>query len=236
MAFIHSLSISERGLLTQRTQLHPTALILQGNVITITSSKRSLISQFRIPTSTMSSYDDRTRPRPHVSIPDAQRTPFNPNTSGHAFPAYSVEVTPPAYTEYGEESLANPWDRSPETPRPRVHSMTDGRPLGRTASASASSTRNGYMAFPEPQIYRSTSYTPTPTLQHRHSRSELLGSSGSLRLHKDPSIISFNSIASSYNRDDDSDHYGSGSGDVRHGSRITLDTAPLMFFSTSAQP
>ncbi|RDB26309.1 Rho1 guanine nucleotide exchange factor 1 [Hypsizygus marmoreus] len=165
----------------------------------------------------MSSYNGGdNRPRPHVAIPAL----LNRNVSPQApFPAYTVEVTPPAYTEYDESAtFANPWDdpqlATPVQGRPRVHSMTElsNRPLNRSASASANGT--GYMAFPEPQIYRSTSHSPPSqsarTLGHRHSRTEL-GSTPSLGLHQDPSTMSFVSTASSYHPDYDSDDYGSGS-------------------------
>ncbi|KAF8071933.1 hypothetical protein FPV67DRAFT_907308 [Lyophyllum atratum] len=161
-----------------------------------------------------------SRPHPHVSIPSPPLPPRY-NTQPIAgdpavpFPGYSIEVTPPPYTEYDEtpaSGLNREEDQSstPRTPRPRVHSMEPStQTLSRTRSAGA--TSNGsYMAFPEPQFYRSTSYSPAP--QHTRTRSHSqIGASPPLGFHYQPSTTSFRSIASSYNQGNDSDHYGSGS-------------------------
>jgi hypothetical protein len=178
------------------------------------------------------------RSRPHVAIPpdpgrqQQQGAQYPFNVSQVSTIPYAFEVTPPSYS-VESESLANPWDNPPSTPdtaRPRVHSMVElsGRPPSRTASASV--TRSGYMAFPEPQIYRSSSSRPTlqpaHTLNHRHSRSELI--SPTLGIHPGPSTTSFRSTASSYNQDHDSDHYGSGSGDVCVMLRLLSDLPYLI--------
>ncbi len=66
------------------------------------------------------------------------------------------------------------------------------------------------MAFPEPQIYRSTSSSasltpPSQTMRHSRSRSDL---SGAPHLRKEPSTVSIASHASSYHADHDEDeHY-----------------------------
>lgn len=174
------------------------------------------------------------RTRPHVAIPTGppphqqQNAQYPYNVSQVSTVPYAFEVTPPSYSiESG--SLANPWENSPPTPdtaRPRVHSMVElsGRPPSRTASAAVQRSGGGYMAFPEPQIYRSTSSRPSlqpaHPLSHRHSRSELI--SPTLGLHPGPSTTSFMSTTSSYHQDNDSDHYGSGSGDVCPGSCVIL--------------
>ncbi|KAJ7756435.1 hypothetical protein DFH07DRAFT_820553 [Mycena maculata] len=153
--------------------------------------------------------------RPHVDIPTprlppAARPPENTQPSPGG---YSFEVTPPPYTSWEDSEPP-----SSGTPRPRTHSLYEQpqNPLGRTVSASAS----GFMAFPEPQIYRSASVTSQnlggQPLGHRHSRSDL-GPAG-LRLQRDPSVTSFMTTASgAYYANDDSDFYASGSADD-HGS------------------
>lgn len=148
-------------------------------------------------------YTQNNRPRPHVSIPAGARAPTNPSPSARAFSPFSVEVTPPAYED---SPLANPWDSiqnssySPDTPRTRTQSMYSSYPGNSNASIS----------FPEPMIYRSTSarasLQPTPTLTHRHSRSDVGHSASAIRLHRDPSSISVASVAaSSYYHNDASD-------------------------------
>ncbi|KAF9468071.1 hypothetical protein BDZ94DRAFT_1209777 [Collybia nuda] len=173
----------------------------------------------------MSRNPDDRRTRPQVAIPtdplhQQQRIQYPYSVSQVPVVPYTFEVTPPSYN-IESRPLVNPWDNSPPTPdtaRPRVHSMVElsGRPPNRTASAAAG--RTVHMAFPEPQIYRSVSSKPTlqsaHALSHRHSRSELI--SPNLGLHSGPSTTSFTSMASSYNQDNDSDHYVSGSGDHNH--------------------
>ncbi|KAJ7104153.1 hypothetical protein B0H15DRAFT_11382 [Mycena belliarum] len=159
------------------------------------------------------------RPRPHVDIPPAlppgARAPQFPTPSS---PAYSIQVTPPPYD--------NSWDleepQSLGTPRPRPHSLYDQAQSSpsRTASASAS----GYIAFPEPQIYRSASATAAQNGQpvgHRHSRSDL--GPAALRLQRDPSTTSFMTYASSAYYPDDSDFYASGSADSHGDSNEASD-------------
>ncbi|KAF8896352.1 hypothetical protein BD779DRAFT_1668158 [Infundibulicybe gibba] len=83
-------------------------------------------------------------------------------------------------------------------------------PPSRSTSASASSSRTGFLPFPEPQLYRSISQerpkaSPPGVNGHRPSRSDF--GSASLRLHQDPSTASFASAVSSYYATEDNEYY-----------------------------
>ncbi|KAJ7773279.1 hypothetical protein B0H16DRAFT_1511726 [Mycena metata] len=159
------------------------------------------------------------RPRPHVDIPAARppgaRAPDTPQPSS----PYSIQVTPPPYDYTWDLDDSEP--QSSGTMRPRTQSLYQSpqNPPSRAVSASAS----GYMAFPEPQIYRSASATASQAqLGHRYSRSDI-GSTSSLRLQRDPSMTSFTTTASGayYTNDLDGDFYASGSDS--HGSNESGD-------------
>jgi hypothetical protein len=117
------------------------------------------------------------RPHPHVYTspmsPDG-RPPFSPPV--HAHTPYAFEVDPPG------GYLANPWDNDttePNTAHPS-HFNNNGndldipaRPRSRTRSVFEQPTE--YLAFPEPQLYRSSSQRVTSTPYHplhRNSKSD----------------------------------------------------------------
>jgi hypothetical protein len=156
--------------------------------------------------------------RPHVNIPALPSGARAPQTPQHSSPAYSIQVTPPPYDNAWDLELDDSEPQSSGTPRSRTHSLygTPQNPLSRTTSAAVT----GYMAFPEPQIYRSASSTASQTaLGHRYSRSDL--GPAALRLQRDPSMTSFTTDASgAYYTNDDSDFYAS-SADVRSVNRIS---------------
>ncbi|KAG6817659.1 hypothetical protein H0H87_005416 [Tephrocybe sp. NHM501043] len=132
------------------------------------------------------------------------------NDPAISFPSYSIEVTPPPYTEYDENPAYNvTWDDqipTPDTARPRVHSMnSSSRPLGRALSARATNGEIPYIASPEPQISRSVSYTPGAQQSRQRTRSNV---DPMPTLHAQPSSISLASTVSSYNQDHNSDPYG----------------------------
>ncbi|KAF7424638.1 hypothetical protein PC9H_009946 [Pleurotus ostreatus] len=92
----------------------------------------------------------------------------------------------------------------------RATSMFESGVVG-AGPVTGTSTR---MAFPEPQMYRSTSSSasltpPTQTMRHSRSRSDLSGQrAGAPQLRKEPSMVSIASHASSYHADHDEDeHY-----------------------------
>ena len=109
--------------------------------------------------------------------------------SSGAISPYAFEVTPPA----GD---LNPWEQLEEATTP-LQSEWPARPRSRTTSAFGPSTSN--LAFPEPHIFRSTSHRstlhPNRPIQHRSSKSDEALNIG---LHRDTSVSSFRSTASSY--------------------------------------
>ena len=118
------------------------------------------------------------RPNPHVytgSISPDGRPPFSPSPVRSAYSPYAFEVDPPG------GYMANPWDNDttePNTAHPshfRNNSDLDmpARPRSRTRSVFEPPTE--YLAFPEPQIYRSSSQRVTSTSYHplhRNSKSD----------------------------------------------------------------
>jgi hypothetical protein len=139
------------------------------------------------------------RPQPQVSIPPQQ----NGSRAGVPFPdSYSFEVTPPPYSETSTDDYTNPWGNeslvSSDTPTRLRTRSTIGHAESRPVST------DSYMAFPEPQLYRSTS--AGSKLQHRrgaHSES----SAAALGVHPGPSTASVATTASSYKQDNDSEDY-----------------------------
>lgn len=170
--------------------------------------------------------------RPHVSIPAGARPPVNPSPSARTpnsrasqLSAYDFEVTPPSRYPINQfpEHLSNPWDNvvytqmpspeSPTTSRQRAISMIDiaVRPPSRSSTTNLSGAPST-MAFPEPQIFRSASqrsslYPESGQTGHRPSRSDVGLPASTLRLQKYPSSTSLASTVSSYNPNDDSDHF-----------------------------
>jgi hypothetical protein len=116
------------------------------------------------------------RPHPHVYTgpisPDG-RPPFSPSPV-HAYTPYAFEVDPPG------GYMANPWDDDTEPNTAHPSHFSNGsdldmpaRPRSRTRSVFEPPTE--YLAFPEPQIYRSSSQRVTSTSYHplhRNSKSD----------------------------------------------------------------
>ncbi|KAF5377347.1 hypothetical protein D9757_007993 [Collybiopsis confluens] len=170
-------------------------------------------------------------PRPHLSIhpsqppppparylPPGAQQPTNPSPS-QAYSPWAFEVTPPPFTDDHQYApLRNPWDGTLENPRPRTVSLVNLHSDGSrtpTRVASLESPPTAPMAFPEPQLFRSTSQRSTG---HRSTKSDVLN----LRLQRDPSSLSLQSTqsANSWYYDDD-DVYGSASNES-HGEEDTL--------------
>lgn len=166
----------------------------------------------------MSSYQHH--PRPHVLIPPppppqsvlppGAQPPMNPSPSSRYTP-WAFEVTPPPYADEHFAPLNNPWpgEESPETLRHRTLSLINlpsenSRPPSRATGYQQAPSPP--IAFPEPQIYRSSSQR---VAGHKSSRSE---SVHDIRLHRDPSFQSITSTSSLYYDDDDT--YGSASNEV----------------------
>lgn len=169
--------------------------------------------------------------RPHVSLavgghlPFGSRNPMHPSPA--RFPAYTFDLSPPAY----DSDLPNPLDtqhaHASNTPldnaRPPMANERHHRPSSRSTSFSAIGTPS--MAFPEPQIYRSISHKQSSresTLQlpsrppsHQHSQSDRgPRPSRSIGIHQDPSVASFRSTASSYYQNNDDYNYASPTNEV----------------------
>lgn len=139
----------------------------------------------------------RQNNRPHVTIPPGARPPVNPSPAA-VYSPYAFEVTPP---NHPQSDFINPWDENatPVTARPR-----DLPPRSRTRTASVFESGSGVMAFPEPELYRSSSQRSTLSpnvghnLRHRASNSDFGPASSSLgRIHRDLSSTSLASFASS---------------------------------------
>jgi hypothetical protein len=117
------------------------------------------------------------RPHPHVNtgpIPLGTRFVVNPSPPDE-YPPYAFEVDPPG------ADLINHWDddtSAPSTAHPSYYGTSDAldippRPRSRTRSVFEPPTE--YLAFPEPQIYRSSSQRASPTPyhpRHRNSKSD----------------------------------------------------------------
>ncbi|GLB40420.1 putative CNH domain containing protein [Lyophyllum shimeji] len=168
---------------------------------------------------------NRTRRVPSPPLPPLPPRPETepiPNDPPIPFPEYSIEVTPPPYTEVDENpAFSVTWDGdqsgTPQAARPRVLSTgLSAATLSRTRSAGAT-TSGSYMPFPEPQIYPSTAYPPAPPLTRARSHSHL-GASPPVGLRHQSSTSSFRSTASSYNQEDNHDRYGSGYQEHNHGA------------------
>ncbi|KAJ7158753.1 hypothetical protein C8R46DRAFT_1110175 [Mycena filopes] len=160
------------------------------------------------------------RPRPHVDIPALPPGARAPDTPQPTSPAYSIQVTPPPYDYSWDLDDSEP--QSSGTLRPRTQSLFQAQQNANAPSRTVSASASGYMAFPEPQIYRSASATASQAqLGHRYSRSDI--GPAALRLQRDPSMTSFTTTASgAYYTNDDSDFYASGSADS-HGSNESGD-------------
>ncbi|KIM84853.1 hypothetical protein PILCRDRAFT_817654 [Piloderma croceum F 1598] len=118
------------------------------------------------------------RPHPYVytgPISPDERPPFGPSPV-HAYTPYAFEVDPS-----GGYHMANPWDNDttePNTAHPSHFSNSSdldmpARPRSRTRSVFEQPTE--YLAFPEPQLYRSSSQRVTSTVHHplhRNSKSD----------------------------------------------------------------
>jgi hypothetical protein len=136
------------------------------------------------------------RPFPHLAIPSGTQVPET-----EAFSPYAFEVTAPPNV------LVNPWEELEEATTP-YPSEWPARPRSRTTSASTPSTNN--IAFPEPQLFRSSSHRsnlrstlqPSRPLQHQFSKSDNTLSMG---FHRDMSVSSLASTGSSYYLVDDVD-------------------------------
>ena len=113
------------------------------------------------------------RPHPYVNtgaIPPGARRPANPSPA-EAYAPYAFELSPPGDTWDYEAS-------APYTARPSYYGNGNGldippRPRSRTRSVFEPPTE--YLAFPEPQIYRSSSQRVSPTSHrpiHRSSKSD----------------------------------------------------------------
>ncbi|KIK10379.1 hypothetical protein K443DRAFT_670999 [Laccaria amethystina LaAM-08-1] len=162
--------------------------------------------------------------RPHVSLavgghlPFGSRNPMHPSPA--RFPAYTFDLSPPAY----DGDLPNPLDTQHasstllENARPPMANERHHRPSSRSTSFSVIGTPS--IAFPEPQIYRSVSHKQSSresTLQppstsrppnHHFTQSDL-GPTRSIGMHQDPSVASFRSTASSYYQNNDDYNYTS---------------------------
>jgi RHO1 GDP-GTP exchange protein 1/2 len=117
------------------------------------------------------------RPHPHVDTgPIAPGTIFHVDPSPtNAYAPYAFEVDPPA------GYMSDPWDdgaSAPNTAYASYYGNGDSldlppRPRSRTRSVFEPPTE--YLAFPEPQIYRSSSQRVSPTPYHplhRNSKSD----------------------------------------------------------------
>jgi RHO1 GDP-GTP exchange protein 1/2 len=132
------------------------------------------------------------RPHPHVNtgpLPPGARQPVNPSPI-EAYAPYAFEVDPPV------GYMANPWD-SDDSALNTAHPSHYGNdpshygngveldlpPRSRSRTRSVFEQPTEYLAFPEPQIYRSSSQRVTPSSQrlspsphrplHRNSKSDV---------------------------------------------------------------
>ena len=116
------------------------------------------------------------RPHPQVNIPPSARPPVNPPLVEQYAP-YTFEVTP----------APNPLDdynysASTSHLTPQQNNNMNGFELERPRSRASARTRSvferptEYLAFPEPQLYRSSSSRASPSTSpfpvHRNSRSD----------------------------------------------------------------
>lgn len=161
-------------------------------------------------------YSNGRHSRPHVSIPPGSQQSLIPASP---FSPYAFELSTPAADQ--QQHISNLWDNSdqlhvPGAFEPRPHSMLRSRSSSPGRASTVSEAWEPPIAFPEPQLYRSSSQrTPlypgnTSMLSHRHSRSVLGGDGPPLR--REESRLS---LASSYDQPDDSDHYETASAGVR---------------------
>jgi hypothetical protein len=138
-------------------------------------------------------------PRPNVSIPTTSRSQYTANVYDQPHKPYAFEVMPPSQTN---SEIPNPWPYQPATPdtsMARVRSMVELS--GRSELVMSPTTNgNGHLAFPEPQLSRSISHSPTQqfagTSRHQTSGNNI--SPTSLGFHRQVSTSSFQSTASSY--------------------------------------
>ncbi|KAK0223358.1 hypothetical protein IW262DRAFT_820050 [Armillaria fumosa] len=153
-------------------------------------------------------YSNDRHSRPHVSIPPGSQQSMIPASP---FSPYAFELTTPAAEQ--QQHMSNPWDNFdqlhvPGAFEPRPHSMLRSRSSSPGRASTVSEAWEPPIAFPEPQLYRSSSQRTTLSpgnasiLSHRHSRSALAGDGPPLR--REESRLS---LASSYDQPDDSDHY-----------------------------
>ncbi|KAF9532496.1 hypothetical protein CPB83DRAFT_903530 [Crepidotus variabilis] len=151
-------------------------------------------------------YNKQHRPqiRPPPRLPPGAQQPALPSSSTrptYSFPEaspYTFQVAPAE--EY--EPLGNPWDNlaGPPALPPKPGHI---RPRSISQSTPYSNPTVPQIAFPEPQIQRSSSHLqsgrPQQRLSHHHSRSDLNRPrpevQNSLHVHQNPSVASF---ASSY--------------------------------------
>ncbi|KIK63091.1 hypothetical protein GYMLUDRAFT_163599 [Collybiopsis luxurians FD-317 M1] len=164
----------------------------------------------------MSSYQHQHPSRPHLAVqtplpppppggglPPGAQQPMNPSPS-RAYSPWAFEVTPPPFSDdHHYSALQNPWGENSDNVRPRTVSLanlpSDGSrtptrvssppthvfsPPARVSSLQATSTAS--VAFPEPQLYRSTSQRSTG---HKSTKSDI----SNIRLQRDPSSLSLQS-------------------------------------------
>ncbi|KDQ59244.1 hypothetical protein JAAARDRAFT_192767 [Jaapia argillacea MUCL 33604] len=134
-------------------------------------------------------YDHLSRPNPRLNIPPGARPPVSPSPAS-AWTPYAFELAGPSNQNAGPG--AYPWidgqsPLSPSTPRSKL--APPARP--RSRAASAYEPESAQMAFPEPQVYRSTSQrSNAPPPRHRASKSDLGPSPPPQRFYRAPSISS----------------------------------------------
>lgn len=139
----------------------------------------------------MYSQTQRNRPRHNAQSPQ------------HLLP----QAFPTSHSSAYNSAQVDTWESPTVTARPRLHSAANSQPH-LSGPTSASYSYNAPIAFPEPQLYRSASERPVPPalrpsniLSHSHSTHNLRPTG----LHRDPSIASVSSVASSYYHPDE-DH------------------------------
>ena len=119
------------------------------------------------------------RPHPQVNVPPGARQPVNPPVE--QYPPYAFEVTPAGKIPNSSDD----YNYSPSIPHITPQSYSDNgymngfeyeRPRSRTSARTKSVVEHPteYLAFPEPQLYRSSSSRASPSFPiHRNSRSDV---------------------------------------------------------------
>lgn len=139
----------------------------------------------------------RSRPYVHVSIPPGAAPPSNPSPSVHELPVSPINLWAdrrhPIYTPYPP---GTPTSVGTTQYGGRMSLDVPGRPPSRAASAYEVETTR--IAFPEPQLYRSSSQRSTqrPHAAHRSTRSESIALSPDSLLTPTPSRFSYSEQSS----------------------------------------